>query len=502
MKKFNYLLMLFSAVMITFSSCEEDPEPDNGVTLTGIPPTATIEAGGKLGPVTATANALDGLVSLVITKDGAPLATVPLTGTTATAPFEYTAVAADAGKNVVFEFTVTDVDGDFAKATHVLTVGAEPTTVRVLANITANTTWVTGKTYILAGRIAVTSGATLTIQPGVVVKGEVGSGSNATALIIARGSKINAAGTATSPIIFTTTADEIVPGQITSPNLEPTLEGLWGGLIVLGNARGSFAGGVTEVQIEGIPASDPNGRYGGSVDTDNSGVIKYVSIRHGGANIGEGNEINGLTLGGVGSGTVIENVEVIANQDDGIEFFGGAVSVKNVLVWNSGDDAIDTDQAWSGTLDNFMIICGTNTDHALEVDGPEGTFLAAHIVKNGSVKGHPKTEFGDFRDGARGTFENLYFFNFPAPSDDANAGRGDLSISGDKTLATFAEGTLKFTKMEATLKEGVTLAIAFRNGTNASASTVALKANTVGADKAVFVGWTAAEKSGALADFK
>lgn len=502
MKKFSQLLFLISALVIGFTSCKEDEAPDNGVTLEGIPATATILAGATLGPVNATVTGLDGLVSLKITKDGVDLATVPLTGTTATAPFSYTALPADAGKNLVFAFTATDIDGDFATATHVLTVGAEPTTIRITANIAANTTWTTGKTYILAGRIAVTTGITLTIQPGVIVKGEVGSGSNATALIIARGAKINAAGTAASPIIFTTVADNIIPGQIKSPNLEPTLEGLWGGLIVLGNARGSFAGAVAEIQIEGIPASDPNGRYGGTVDTDNSGVIKYVSIRHGGANIGEGNEINGLTLGAVGSGTVIENVEVIANQDDGIEFFGGAVSIKNALVWNSGDDAIDTDQAWSGTLDNFLIICGTNTDHALEIDGPEGTFLAANSIKNGSVKGHPKSEFGDFRDGARGTFENIYFFNFPAPSDDTNAGRGDLSLSGDKTLATFVAGTLKFTKLEATLKDGVTLPIAFRNGTDVSATTVALKANTIGATKAAFVGWTAADVLGQLADFK
>lgn len=374
--------------------------------------------------------------------------------------------------------------------------------VEITSNITTNTTWQTGKTYILAGRISVTSGVTLTIQPGVIVKGQVGSGANASALVIARGAKINAVGTAAQPIIFTTVADEIQPGQITSPNLEPNLEGLWGGLLIMGRAKGSFAGDVTEIQIEGIPASDTNGLYGGTDDTDNSGVLKYVSIRHGGANIGEGNEINGLTLGAVGSGTVIENVEVVANQDDGIEWFGGTVSVKNALVWNSGDDAVDTDQSWAGTLDNFIIICGSNTDHALEIDGPEGAYNAAHTVKNGSVKGHPSSEFGDFRAGARGTFENLYFFNFPAPSANNNAGRGDLSLSGDNTIANFTGGILKFSKLEATLVEGVTLQQAFRNGTDKSASTVALKANTVGANQAAFNGWTWASAANALADFK
>ena len=307
-------------------------------------------------------------------------------------------------------------------------------------------------------------------------------------------------GTATSPIIFTTTADEIVPGQIASPNLDANLTGLWGGVLVLGKAKGSFGGDVTEVQIEGIPASDINGLYGGSDDADNSGVIKYISIRHGGANIGEGNEINGLTLGAVGSGTVIENVEVIGNQDDGIEWFGGKVSVKNAIVWSVGDDGLDTDQAWSGTLDNFIVIAGTETDHALEIDGPEGSFSAAHTVRNGSVKGNNIAEFGDFRDGAKGTFENIYFFGFADPA--TTTGRGDLSLSGDKTLATFGAGTLKFIKLEATLAAGVTLKTAFRNGTDASATEVAAKANTVGATKSAFAGWSWADVAGQLTDFK
>jgi hypothetical protein len=340
----------------------------------------------------------------------------------------------------------------------------------------------------------------LKIEPGVVIKGEVGTGSNATALVIARGAKIDAQGTASSPIIFTTVADEIVPGQIASPNLEPNLSGLWGGLIILGNAKGSFAGDVTEIQIEGIPPSDTNGLYGGSNDAHNSGVLKYISIRHGGANIGEGNEINGLTLGAVGSGTVIENVEVIGNQDDGIEWFGGAVNVKNAIVWNPGDDGMDTDQAWSGTLDNFIVITGSETDHALEIDGPEGSAIAGHTLKNGTIKGNNTAELGDFRDGARGTFENLYFFNFADPA--TTEGRGDLSISGDKSVANFTDGSLKFIKLEATLAQGVSLSTVFKGGTVASATEVAAEANTVGANKAAFATWSWAAVSGQLTDLK
>ena len=380
-------------------------------------------------------------------------------------------------------------------------VDPETDDVLVNTNISSNTTWETGKTYVLGGRIAVTAGNTLTIQPGVIVKGEVGSGSNATALIIARGAKIDAQGTATSPIIFTTIADEIMPGEIASPNLEADLSGLWGGLIILGKAKASLAGDVTETQIEGIPPSDTNGLYGGTDDADNSGTLKYVSIRHGGANIGEGNEINGLTLGAVGSGTVIENIEVIGNQDDGIEWFGGTVSVKNAIIWNAGDDGLDTDQAWAGTLDNFIVVAGGETDHCLEIDGPEGSYNAGHTLKNGTVKGNAVAELGDFRDGARGTFENIYFFNFANPAD--TEGRGDLSLSGDKTLATFADGSLKFMNLEATLADGVALTTVFKNGTAASATSVAAGANTVGADKAAFAStWSWTSAAGAISDLK
>lgn len=370
--------------------------------------------------------------------------------------------------------------------------------ILITSNISENTTWETGKTYILGGRIAVTAGNTLTIQPGVVVKGEVGSGSNATALIIARGAKIDAQGTADSPVIFTTVADEIAPGQIASPNLEPNFSGLWGGLIILGKAKASLSGDVTETQIEGIPPSDTNSLYGGTDDADNSGSLKFVSIRHGGANIGEGNEINGLTLGAVGSGTVIENIEVIGNQDDGIEWFGGTVNVKNAIVWNAGDDALDTDQAWAGTLDNFIVVAGDETDHALELDGPEGAYLAGHTLKNGTAIGSAATEMADFRDGITGTFENIYFINFPDPA--TTDGKGDLSLSGDKTLATFAEGTLKFANLEATLADGAVLSSVFKNGTDAFATSVAAGENTVGADASVFAGWSWTEESGAISD--
>ena len=271
-------------------------------------------------------------------------------------------------------------------------VDPQPTQNRIInTSIKTNTTWYSDTVYQLGGRIAVENGAILTIQAGTVIKGEAGTGANATALLIARGGKLIAEGTVSKPIIFTSIADEITPelieqGVFTSPNLDPTVNGLWGGVIILGEAKISASnttGDVSSVQIEGIPTSDQNGLYGGTNDLDNSGVIRYVSIRHGGANIGSGNEINGLTLGGVGSGTIIENVEVVANQDDAIECFGGKVNLTNVVSWNAGDDGFDTDQSWGGTLDNFVII--NPADHMFELDGPEGSFAQGHTIKNGDV---------------------------------------------------------------------------------------------------------------------
>ena len=195
--------------------------------------------------------------------------------------------------------------------------------VSVTGSITSNTTWSNDNIYQLNQKVVVQDGATLTIEAGTIVKGSSGTGSLASALVVARGGKLMAEGTASEPIIMTSASDNITIGQTMGTNLDQNDRGLWGGLIVLGNAPCSFSGDVTDLQIEGIPAEDTWGLYGGSNATDNSGVMKYISIRHGGALIGEGNEINGLTLGGVGSGTEIDHIEVVANVDDGVEFFGG-----------------------------------------------------------------------------------------------------------------------------------------------------------------------------------
>lgn len=354
----------------------------------------------------------------------------------------------------------------------------DPSTITVTSNITTNTTWETGKTYILGGRIAVTDGATLTIQPGVIVKGEAGSGANATALIISQNGMIDAQGTATQPIIFTSVADEIEPGQIASPNMDPALSGLWGGLIILGEA--SISADAATAQIEGIPASDPNGLYGGSNDADNSGILTYVSIRHGGSNIGEGNEINGLTLGGVGSGTTIHHIEIIANQDDGIEFFGGTVSVSDVIVMNNGDDAIDTDQAWNGTLDNVVII--NPGDEAFELDGPEGSYVNGnHTITNGTIKAAGASGLVDNDDNTNVDMNNMYFFDLTA---------------GQTFDQVPIEYTCTFSAFQATIPSGEAVADYFVDGSDVWTTDVS--SATVGATLSAFSGWSWADLNGDL----
>lgn len=285
----------------------------------------------------------------------------------------------------------------------------------VSGSISGNVTWGSDRIYELAGKVVVESGATLTIQPGAIIKGRTGTGSLATALVVARGGKIMAEGTKDAPIIFTSVLDNIELGQKTGTNLTENDREKWGGLIICGKAPVSAENGDVEAQIEGIPADDAFGAFGGNDPADNSGVLTYVSIRHGGALIGEGNEINGLTLGGVGTGTVINHIEVVGNLDDGIECFGGTVNISNALVAFQGDDALDIDMNYSGTIDNFIVMHGGDTDEALEIDGPEGSTYTSGLftLKNGTVMSVDGAgSAGDFKSKAQGTVTNCVFTGY------------------------------------------------------------------------------------------
>ncbi len=321
--------------------------------------------------------------------------------------------------------------------------GGNTEIVAVTGAISTNTTWTNDKIYQLNQKVVVEDGVTLTINPGTIIKGSAGTGSLASALIIARGGKINAVGTAQGPIIFTSTSDNIDAGQTAGTNLTSADRGLWGGLIILGKAPCSFSGELEEVQIEGIPADDTFGLYGGTDPADNSGVLRYISIRHGGALIGEGNEINGLTLGGVGNGTVIDNVEVVANVDDGIEFFGGTVNASNLLVWAQGDDGLDIDQAYSGTIDNAVVVLGSTSDHALEIDGREGSATGSFTLQNVTLIGNLETsngEYADFRSRATGTVSNVYAFGFKPSS--------DVELDNNAVSQNFLDGLITFSNWQ------------------------------------------------------
>jgi len=204
--------------------------------------------------------------------------------------------------------------------------------------------WTKDKIYLLNGLVFVENGSTLNIEAGTVVKfTELAEVGNPSALVIARGGKIFAEGTPEEPIIFTAEADDTNDPT----DLGPTDVSLWGGLVILGNGV-TQKNGNAEVSVEGIPTSEPRGLYGGNDNTDDSGVLKYVSIRHGGRQIVSGNELNGLTLAAVGSGTTLEYIEIYANSDDGIEFFGGAPNLKYAVVAFAEDDSYDWDEVYTG----------------------------------------------------------------------------------------------------------------------------------------------------------
>lgn len=318
-------------------------------------------------------------------------------------------------------------------------------------NITENKTLDASKIWLIKGRVSVIDGTTLTIPAGTIIKAASGTGADASTLIVARGGKIIANGTADNPIIMTAAADNIQVGGTypeSGPALKVDTRGLWGGLLILGKAPCSFKSDVTELQIEGIPTSDTNGLYGGSVADDNSGSFQYISIRHGGAEIGEGNEINGLTLGGVGSGTTVNQIEVLGNVDDGIEFFGGTVNATNLLVWGQGDDAIDIDQAYAGTIDGALVVLTAASDHGFEIDGPEGSAPGRFTLKNATVIGATDDcdaegvdgEMADFRKGATGDILNILFKDF--------AGGKDVELDASADASTYTAGTLTFVNID------------------------------------------------------
>jgi len=207
--------------------------------------------------------------------------------------------------------------------------GGNNNDVVVLQGDISTRTLTASKKYLIKGQVFVRNGQTLTIEPGTVILGEKASKGT---LIIDRGAKIMAQGTKEKPIIMTSNQ---APGDRD--------KGDWGGLVVLGKAKVNLA----DPAIEGIT---PAVIYGGTDDKDNSGVMEYLRVEFAGIELTANNETNGITLGGVGNGTKFENIQVSYGGDDGIEWFGGSVNGKNLIVFATWDDCFDIDNGFSGKL--------------------------------------------------------------------------------------------------------------------------------------------------------
>ena len=208
--------------------------------------------------------------------------------------------------------------------------------VKISGSIAENTLWTSDKEYILNDVVYVEQGAVLTIEPGTVIRANNGS-----ALLVTRDSQLMAKGNIENPIVFTSNKPV---GQ--------RQRGDWGGVVLLGNARINRG---ESAHIEGIPTTDPRGDFGGTDTSSSCGVLEYARIEFAGYEVYTDNELNGLTLGGCGSNTIIRHVQVHKALDDGIEVFGGNVNMKHIVVTGAKDDSFDWDMGWQGNV-QFLVI--------------------------------------------------------------------------------------------------------------------------------------------------
>lgn len=225
-------------------------------------------------------------------------------------------------------------------------------------------------------------GPTMTVEAGATLAWQ----SNDKFMVINRGSQLVAIGTATAPITFTSVSD--VNGTV-----GPEDDQQWGGMVIDGfgvSNKCAYTGtrgvdlalvGECDVASEGSAGSDEN-YYGGANDEDSSGRLDYVIVKHTGATVGNGDELNGITFGAVGSGTTVTNLQVYSVFDDGIEMFGGAVNVTNYAAVYVNDDSIDLDEGWKGTVRNALVIqSATDGNHCVEADGI-GSYKADEVARN------------------------------------------------------------------------------------------------------------------------
>jgi hypothetical protein len=284
--------------------------------------------------------------------------------------------------------------------------------------------WTKDKTWILDGTVYVEAGARLVIEAGTLVQGRPGS-----ALLVTRDASILARGTALAPIVFTSSA---VAGKRQA--------GDWGGVVLLGNAPVNTA----DAQIEGLDAGDTRGMFGGSDASDNCGVLEYARIEFAGYEVYANNELNGLTLGGCGSKTIIRNVQVHRALDDGIEIFGGNVDLRHILITGAADDSLDWDMGWTGRV-QFMQIqqyAGVG-DNAFEADNREGAYQVEPVseptlynVTLQSMNSREKYQRAmTLRRGTGGHFNNIVIAGFSGES---------IDITDIETVARIQEGKMSF----------------------------------------------------------
>jgi len=293
--------------------------------------------------------------------------------------------------------------------------------------ILESTLWRASSEYFLEGIVYVGGDAKLTIEPGTKILGRPGS-----ALVIARDATIDAKGTASKPIVFTSAQPEGSRSR-----------GDWGGLVLLGNApinRG-------RANIEGIPEEEGYGSFGGSDSASNCGILEYVRVEFAGFEIGANNELNGLTLGGCGDSTIIRHVQSHMGLDDGIEVFGGTVDLRNVVVSGARDDSFDWDMGWNGRV-QFLVIkqFRDEGDNGFEGDNwknkPDAQPRSAPTFYNVTMVGSDNPDQDQramvIRRGSGGTFRNFIITGFPLAA---------IDIRDKETAALIETGELSFENM-------------------------------------------------------
>ncbi|MGV8827749.1 MAG: hypothetical protein ACWA6U_05450 [Breznakibacter sp.] len=295
--------------------------------------------------------------------------------------------------------------------------------------------------YNLTGTVNIKSGGKLIIPAGTTIQSESGF---AAYILVEQGGKIEANGTASAPIRFTSSKATPKAGD-------------WGGIIINGYApiSGATAGTISATEVDN---SKP---YGGNNPSDNSGVLRYVTIEYSGARSSADIEHNGLTLNGVGNGTVIENIYVLEGSDDGVEFFGGSVNVTNLLVVNSDDDMFDFTQGYTGALKNCFGIWeaaftstekdprGIEADGNLDGKGPDHVGQSAFKIENMTIVNNSAYIMDDvikIRRNATATITNALvkgtgpYKDFFDGNDSAGAGNGATSANITKSITGTMSG--------------------------------------------------------------